>query len=76
MTRQAIIDKTIQAINQLPEDKALEIFNFADFIMKKYEERRINEGLQQLASQSATFDFLHDEEKIYTLNDLKEQYRG
>ncbi|MFY7664828.1 hypothetical protein [Flavobacterium sp.] len=44
--------------------------------MKKYEERRINEGLQQLASQSATFDFLHDEEKIYTLNDLKEQYRG
>lgn len=76
MTRQAIIEKTIQAINQLPEDKALEIFDFANFIMKKYEEKRINEGLQQLASKSAAFEFLHDEEEIYTLNDLKERYRG
>jgi hypothetical protein len=76
MTRQAIIEKTIQAINQLPEDKALEIFDFADFIMKKYEEQCITDGLQQLASKSNVFDFLHNEDDLYTLNDLKEQYRG
>ncbi len=76
MTRQAIIEKTIQAINQLPEDKALEIFDFADFIMKKYEEQCITDGLLQLASKSNVFDFLHNEDDLYTLNDLKEQYRG
>ena len=31
MTKQAIIERTIKAINQLPEDKAEEISAFADF---------------------------------------------
>ena len=35
MTRQAIIDKTIQMINQLPDDKVIEIVDFAEFIIKK-----------------------------------------
>jgi len=33
MTRQAIIERTIQASNQLPEDKAEEISDFADFVI-------------------------------------------
>lgn len=35
MTRQAIIERTIKAINQLPEDKEEEISDFADFVIKK-----------------------------------------
>jgi hypothetical protein len=32
MTRQIIIERTLKAINQLPEDKAEEISDFADFV--------------------------------------------
>jgi hypothetical protein len=65
MTKQLIIEKTVKAINQLPEDKA-------DFIAKRYEEHSLLQGIQQLTSKSQTFDFLKDEEDLYTEADLKE----
>ncbi|MBC7587311.1 MAG: hypothetical protein H7178_03045 [Chitinophagaceae bacterium] len=74
MTREAIIEKTLQAINQLPQDKASEISDFADFIIKKYEDQVLTHNIQQLATKSKTFDFLNDEEDIYSLADLKEKY--
>ena len=76
MTRQAIIERTIKAINQLPEDKAEEISDFADFVIKRFEEHRLTEGIRQLASKSRTFDFLNTEEDLYTEADLKEIYNG
>ena len=76
MTRQAIIERTIKAINQLPENKAEEISDFADFVIKKFEDNRITESIQQLASKSQAFDFLNDEEDLYSSNDLKEKYNG
>jgi hypothetical protein len=33
------------------------------------------EGIQKLADKSKSFDFLKDEEDIYTLADLKETYK-
>jgi hypothetical protein len=74
MTRQLIIGRTVKAINQLPEDKAEEISDFADFVAKRYDEHRLTEGIQQLASNSKTFDFLKDEEDLYSEGDLKEVY--
>ncbi|MEA5141389.1 hypothetical protein [Arcicella rigui] len=74
MTLQTIIDKTVQVISQLPEDKASEISDFADFIMKKHEEQLLNEHIQKLVQQSKSFSFLDEEEEIYTLDDLKEKY--
>lgn len=76
MTRQAIIERTIQVINQLPEDKAEEISDFADFLIKRYEEHRLNAGIQQLTSNSQAFDFLNEEEDLYSESDLKEVYNG
>ncbi len=38
MTKEAIIQKTIQALTILPADKAEEISDFADFILQKYED--------------------------------------
>ena len=72
MTKQLIIQKTLKAINQLPENKAEEISDFADFIARRYEEHLLIEGIQQLTSNSETFDFLKDEEDLYTEADLKE----
>lgn len=76
MTRQAIIDRTIKAINRLPEDKALEISDFADFVSKQYEEHLLTQEIQQLTSDSKTFDFLKEEEDLYSIADLKEVYNG
>ena len=76
MTRQAIIERTIRAINQLPEDKAEEISDFADFVIKRFEEHRLTEGIQQLTSNSQAFDFLNVEEDLYSEADLKEVYNG
>lgn len=74
MTRQAILERTIKAINQLPEEKAEEISNFAEFIMKQYEEHQISQGLQNMAARSSAFDFLNEEEDLYSESDLKEVY--
>jgi hypothetical protein len=76
MTRQIIIERTLKAINQLPEDKAEEISDFADFVFKRYEEQELTNGIQKLASESQTFDFLNNEDEIYSISDLKEVYNG
>jgi Cu/Ag efflux pump CusA len=74
MTRQAIIERTIKAINQLPEDKAEEISDFADFVSKRYEEYQLTKGIQKLTADSKTFEFLNADEDIYSVSDLKEIY--
>jgi len=76
MTRQAIIERTIKAINRLPEDKAEEISEFADFVSKRYEEYQLTQGIQKLTANSQAFDFLNDEEELYSLADIKEPYNG
>ena len=71
MTKQLIIEHTLKVINLLPNDKAEEISNFADFILKQYEEQHLNTGIQQLSINSKAFEFLEQEEDSYTLSDLK-----
>lgn len=70
MTRKLIIERTIKAINQLPEDKAEEISDFADFIMKRFEDHRLTEGIKQLTSNSQVFNFLKNEEDVYSEADF------
>ena len=74
MTKQTIIEHTIKIINQLPEDKAEEIFNFADFLIKRYEEQGLINDIQNILSESHSFDFLNMEEDLYSESDLKEKY--
>ena len=76
MNKQSIIDRTLRAINQLPEDKAEEISVFADFLIKRYEEQKLTEGIQQLTDNSQAFNFLNEEEDIYSEDDLKEIYNA
>ena len=76
MTRQVIIERTLKIINQLPEDKAAEISDFADFVFKRYEEHLLTKGIQKMISESQAFDFLNNEEDLYSLADLKEVYNG
>lgn len=76
MTKQLIIERTLRAINQLPEEKAEEISDFADFVFKRYEEHELTIAIQKIAAESQAFDFLNNEEEIYSLADLKEVYNG
>ena len=74
MTRQAIIDRIVEVINQLPGEKASEISDFADFLLKKHEELRFNQNIQKLVSEGTAFSFLNEEEDLYSLSDLKEKF--
>jgi hypothetical protein len=65
MNKQLIIERTLKVINQLPEDKAEEISDFADFVFKKYEEQELSKGIQKLAAEGHTFNFLETEEELY-----------
>ena len=74
MTKQTIIERTVKVINQLPEDKAEEISDFADFLIKRYEEQGLIKDIQNIISESNSFDFLNNEEDLYSENDLKEKF--
>ena len=75
MTREAIIQRTVNVINQLPQEKATEISDFADFVIKRYEDQVLTDSIQKLTSESKVFAFLNHEEDLYTLTDLKEHYK-
>lgn len=76
MTREIIIERTLKAINQLPEDKAAEISDFADFIFKRYEDQELTKSIQKITSESQAFEFLQNEEELYSIADLKEIYNA
>ena len=71
MTRNLIIEKTLLVISKLPEDKAIEISDFAEFVFKKYEAELLTDDIQKAISDSKSFNFLAEEEELYNLNDIK-----
>ena len=74
MTRETLIKKTLKTLSSLPQDKVREVSDFADFILKKYDEEILQKGMEKLVMDSKAFNFLRDEEDIYSLKDLKEKY--
>jgi uncharacterized protein (UPF0248 family) len=73
MKKQLIIEKTLKAINQFPNDKAVEISDFADFLFKRYEEEELAKVLQSVISESKTFFILREDDEIYSIKDLKDE---
>ena len=71
MTREIIIEKTIKVINQLPENKAEEISNFADYLFREFEDEDLKNGITKIISSNESFNFLKEEEDIYSISDLK-----
>jgi hypothetical protein len=74
MDRKVLIEQTIKKIYQLPESKIQEINNFADFLLGKIDDTILQEGIQKLTSGSKGFEYLKNEEDLYSVNDLKEKY--
>ena len=76
MDKSAIIEKIINIINKHPNHQAEEISDFADFILMKYEENLLKNGIAELVEQSKAYDFLDEDEITYSVSDNKIKYEN
>jgi hypothetical protein len=74
MSKESIIQKTIGILNRLPEERIIEIADFAEYIINKPERGIMKKEIEKLMEGSQAFHFLNDEECLYTLKDIKEEY--
>jgi hypothetical protein len=72
MNRSALIKETIDKIQQLPDAQIEQINDFAEFLLSKIEDKFLLEGIQKLATDSKSFDYLKNEEDVYSKHDLKD----
>jgi hypothetical protein len=75
MKREALIKTTVEKIKRLPDQKLKEISDFADFLLRKIDDQILTDGIMQLAAKSKSYDFLNDDDDLYTVEDLKEVYK-
>jgi hypothetical protein len=71
MKRNIFLKETIVKIQNLPDSKLQEVNDFTDFLLCKTEDKIFLEGIQKPASDSRVFEYLKNEEDLYSLNDLK-----
>ncbi|MEP1087584.1 MAG: hypothetical protein ABJH01_12985 [Algoriphagus sp.] len=57
-------------------EKIKEINDFADFILKKLEDKTLQDGINHLVQKGKPYNFLEKEDNIYTVEDLKVRYKG
>lgn len=75
MTREILINRTLENLKKLPDQKLREVSDFAEFLMNKIEDSLMTEGIQKLTTDSKAFKFLETEEELYSKADLKEIYK-
>ncbi|RKD16206.1 hypothetical protein BCY91_04835 [Pelobium manganitolerans] len=76
MTKQALIEKAVKVMQQLPDEKAVEVMDFAEFLFKQHEESQLRKDIHNMVSNGKTNAFLEEDEELYTLSDVKEPYNG
>ena len=74
MTKAALIKKTVKVLNTLTADKAKEVADVVEYIRAKQDDAELQAGIQTLMSTDEAFNFLYDEEDLYSMNDLKEKF--
>jgi hypothetical protein len=74
MIKEAVIQKIIRTLNTLPTKKAAQVADFADYLLKKHELCIPKNELEGLVERTDAFQFLNDEEDLYTAEDIKEKY--
>ena len=75
MEKETLIKRTLKILSKLPQEKVKEVSNFADFILKNYEDEYLLKGMEILVAESSAFYFLKEEEDLYSVEDLKEKYK-
>jgi hypothetical protein len=74
MSKTELIQKTLQTLEKLPSEKVGEVTDFAEYLLQKFEEESLRKGIQLMVTESETFNFLMEEQEIYSVKDLKETY--
>ncbi len=74
MTKEVLIKQTITTLKKLPQDQVSEVNQYADYIFKKYEEKILQSGIENLVLESSSYEFLKQEEDLYTEEDLKTKF--
>ena len=75
MSREILIQKTLDNLIKLPDQKLTEVSDFAEFLINKLENKMLMEAIESLVSDSKSFQFLETEEELYSRDDLKEVYK-
>lgn len=75
MSREELIKSTIEKLNQLSDTRIQEVSDYVSFLASRIDDKIISEVIKTLTSNSKSYEFLHDEEELYQVNDLKEKYR-
>lgn len=76
MKKDQVLKDTIEKLHKLDEVSLKEAKDFVDFLLSKVAERELVGEIQQQAEKGKPFDFLHDEEELYTLEDLKDDKKS
>ena len=75
MEKANLIQDTIDILDKMSDEKILEVKDYASYLLKKYEENMLQNGLIELANQSQSYKFLEQEKELYTVEDLKIKYK-
>jgi len=74
MSKKELIKQTINQLEKLPAEKIEEVYDYAEFISKRFEESSLIKGLKAINTTSQSFAFLNEEEDLYSIEDLKEKF--
>ena len=75
MTREALLQQTIERLSKLPEQKLIEVNDFAEFLLSRIDDQLLTQGIAKLTAESGAFKFLESEPDMYTDQDLKERFK-
>lgn len=75
MDKQSLIKDTLQTLNKLPVEKVNEVYDFAEYLLSKLDDTIISQGIQELSASGSTYDFLKEDDDLYSVNDLQEKYK-
>ena len=75
MSKDELINNTLNNLKKLPKEKVQEIADFSDYLLKAIEDKAINKGISSLSHKSKAYDFLDEEEDLYSVHDIKEKYK-
>jgi hypothetical protein len=71
MSREELIQDTVEKLRQLSGSKIQVVSDYVSFLTSKIDDKIIIEGLKTLKSTLKSCEFLHNEEQLYQVVDIK-----
>lgn len=75
MNRNLLLEKTVEAISLLPDGRLKEVAEFVGHLSINESEEILNKDITMLNAHGGAFDFLNNEEELYTDDGLIVKYK-